>query len=745
MAQRYNTGNPRPSNSMKDLNDNALAYDDFLNSDEEEAVDRLQRPFPTVRKQVSARINEIIGAQQDAEVYAKEAKQSADNAQNIADANTYHITPADPDGTIAGIAGTPNGQFFRVMQGGDNGYKYFRNNNGVAVQESAIAGEAAIAAIQATQIFLSAMTPENLTNATPDWLHAWVDNNKKMIGGFDLSGGLNLCGMPDAVQDRLKFLADYLTTIKMPGYHGVLLDSQGKTGYAVKDDWGLWLAGLEKPVQDEINDLKEGGGSALLRPYNGLLAVFKDSVSATPVYAVNPVAYASKLKNGGASIVYESAGVMTSGTINLLEHPDYTVAPNNWVQRPIPLHVSTVLYRMGLGQSLMVGGGSRVTNIDMNLLGLALVFFGAGGDRGVGLDGFGEGPVTDENLGVFKDAESIGIFRENCMVPGLQRFLNDLMSVYSIQKSDLPAVVTRMDAKSGTAYSGLKKGTPVYNDGITAFTVFVERVIAQGKIPKAHSIIISHGENDSLIVTGLGQYKGNVNEWINDEQADQLAILASHGITQTEKPSALIDQLGSIDKTSNNRGDLIAYDQLDLCIERPDASLTVNKTILNIAYPMDDSAGQVHLSGMGYAILGEYQGQAEAYNYNKKENGSTDKFDAPYIIFIARDGKNLKAKYKVCIGSEIKVNSRFGARDDCGYFLENASANIIRVESSGSDTLTFVFDQAPASGDYLCAGYTSAEFKYPLITVSDSSTVRSVSDPTFVMENFAARQRLKIN
>lgn len=30
MVNRYNTGNPRPSNRMKDLNDNALAYDDFM-------------------------------------------------------------------------------------------------------------------------------------------------------------------------------------------------------------------------------------------------------------------------------------------------------------------------------------------------------------------------------------------------------------------------------------------------------------------------------------------------------------------------------------------------------------------------------------------------------------------------------------------------------------------------------------------------------------------------------------------
>lgn len=38
------------------------------------------------------------------------------------------------------------------------------------------------------------------------------------------------------------------------------------------------LAGLDGAVQDEINDLKIGTGSAILRPHNGLLAVFKPSL-----------------------------------------------------------------------------------------------------------------------------------------------------------------------------------------------------------------------------------------------------------------------------------------------------------------------------------------------------------------------------------------------------------------------------------------------------------------------------------
>ncbi|EOT0786173.1 hypothetical protein ACNP8W_000166 [Klebsiella variicola] len=52
MAQRYNTGNPRPSNSMKDINDNALVYDDFLNSDADEVIDRFGKSISTIRKTI---------------------------------------------------------------------------------------------------------------------------------------------------------------------------------------------------------------------------------------------------------------------------------------------------------------------------------------------------------------------------------------------------------------------------------------------------------------------------------------------------------------------------------------------------------------------------------------------------------------------------------------------------------------------------------------------------------------------
>lgn len=48
MVDRYNTGDSRPSNSMKNLSDNALAFDDFMNSENDTFIDRLENEKDTL-------------------------------------------------------------------------------------------------------------------------------------------------------------------------------------------------------------------------------------------------------------------------------------------------------------------------------------------------------------------------------------------------------------------------------------------------------------------------------------------------------------------------------------------------------------------------------------------------------------------------------------------------------------------------------------------------------------------------
>jgi hypothetical protein len=713
------TTNPIPSEAVQDLRFNAGKIDEAVNSNNDKYSDR----FGVERYTLAGIANNaaLLG-----KPYAT-------------------INLAQDDINSGKIAN--NATFLVVSASVANAVDIYQNVNGTPTYtgRSIIDGNY-VTELAALMSFVLTVIPKDLSNSIPGWAFPFVNAEKTgLFGGFKSDGGWYLSDMPDAVQDRLKPLADAYTTARMPGFHLVLLDTLKQSGFAVSDDWGLSLAGLEKPVQDEINELKAGGGSALLRPYNGQLAVFKDAVSTTPVYAVNPVAYVSKLSVGGASLVYDEEGVTKTGTINLIEHTVFNVTPNNWTQRPIASFVNEVCFRLCVGQSLAVGGGNRVTEVDQNFVGQHFVFTAAGGDRGAGGNGTAEGPVTATALNVFKDAESIGEFRENCIVPGGQRFQGDLVNLYGISKFKVPAIVSRIDARSGTPYSGLKKGTPAYTDGLTSFTTFVELTSAQGKIPKSHSVIIVHGENDSALVTAAGQYKGYLNEWITDIQTDQLAILAAHSVIQTDKAIAYVDQMGGIGKTASNRGDWIAYDQLAISNERADVVCTGPAYPLNRKYPLSTSAGEVHLLGVGYAIKGEYQGQAEAFMYKERLAGTNKKWKPVQPISVVKNGLVIDVTFQSPLGLPMKINTKYSTAPNLGADLENGSANVISAVQKSDFVFSFTLDKEPSAGEFLRFGFNATDSHYPLVCISDTSTRVSKSDPTFVMENFCCLSHIAIN
>ncbi|MBJ2078408.1 sialate O-acetylesterase [Serratia ureilytica] len=96
------------------------------------------------KEQAVVSSEEAKGASESAKSDADRAKTYAENAQNIADANTYYITEDDPDGTIAGLAGTSEGKSFRVAQGvgADASFIYYRKTNGQAIAIADAPGKA---------------------------------------------------------------------------------------------------------------------------------------------------------------------------------------------------------------------------------------------------------------------------------------------------------------------------------------------------------------------------------------------------------------------------------------------------------------------------------------------------------------------------------------------------------------------------------------------------------------------------
>ncbi|HBR5492784.1 TPA: hypothetical protein L9Y94_004875, partial [Klebsiella pneumoniae] len=114
MSQRYNTGNQRPSNSMKDINDNALAYDDYMNSGEDTYFDRLGAEKDTLTGTVKK-----IGIKADARV--------DESVQSLIPLSRQYMTLAAAQADIANI---PDGSatYVRSSDGSSLADEYINNN-----------------------------------------------------------------------------------------------------------------------------------------------------------------------------------------------------------------------------------------------------------------------------------------------------------------------------------------------------------------------------------------------------------------------------------------------------------------------------------------------------------------------------------------------------------------------------------------------------------------------------------------
>lgn len=103
MTQRYNTGNPRPSNSMKDVNDNALANDDYMNSEADTFIDRTGDERDTLRgankKMLAAGAAVVEETRQNliplSRQYMTQAAAQADIANIPVGSTTYYRSPDD--------------------------------------------------------------------------------------------------------------------------------------------------------------------------------------------------------------------------------------------------------------------------------------------------------------------------------------------------------------------------------------------------------------------------------------------------------------------------------------------------------------------------------------------------------------------------------------------------------------------------------------------------------------------------
>lgn len=563
-----------------------------------------------------------------------------------------------------------------------------------------------------------------------------ISGNKGLLGLND-GGGLEVAGINGNVQNYLQNIVSTTISITASGYQFVLATLDNTKALAAIDDNGyLWLAGMAKSVQQAIADASSATGERLARPDGtGKIALYPSTNSSTVLWGYSPVVSAAKVTDSGISFTYNESGVLKSALIPTIE------AQASDLAREIGNAINEMHFYAGRGQSLRVGANGGAVSADSSLIGHCLMFSGAGKDRGAGIDG----DVTDINLGALTDGRIVN-FRNNCQVPAAQTILKNHLS-RSISTSGLPIIVTRLDARGGFSYSQLMKGTQPYIDGTTSFDSFCKRAESIGKLPKCKVIGFTHGEADANVTSlQFGTYKGYLTQWSNDTQADMIARSGQADIIWLD-----VDQVGSLTNTTvisgiTQRGYVVAIDQWEFTKERTEAFMSIPKWLLNRTFPQDF----LHLTGLGYRILGEYQGKAEDWTiYDRVNNPSGAKFKPVQPESIVKvNNTTFDITFSSPYGKPLQIKAVNGiTAPNLGFDLQNGSANVTSVTQQGNFVFRVVTDVAPTIGDYFRLGCTANDNganSYPMVNIFDTTTTVSSFDPTFVMANPCAISRIAV-
>ncbi|CAI1577637.1 GDSL-type esterase/lipase family protein [Serratia proteamaculans] len=168
----------------------------------------------------------VVVARDEAVAARDSAKVSADIAQNVADANTYYITESDADGTIAGLAGTESGKFFRVGLGAGKGFKYYLNNEGVAIEVSESVGADVLERVINK---LPEINGRLASNATP-----LISINEDVVLWLN-NGKIDSLGVGEKIMDSLK------NNIVQTNEENSLADENAIPLLTVNNDVVLWL------------------------------------------------------------------------------------------------------------------------------------------------------------------------------------------------------------------------------------------------------------------------------------------------------------------------------------------------------------------------------------------------------------------------------------------------------------------------------------------------------------------------
>lgn len=120
MAERKNTGNAVPSNSLADLSDNSISLDEFINSTEATTTDRLGNKYKTIKQIIKEADAQVAAAQNQG--YVKKSGDTAAGNIGVQNSNP-RIFVRNSDGSAESQIYATNGSGGLIFTGSDGAIK----------------------------------------------------------------------------------------------------------------------------------------------------------------------------------------------------------------------------------------------------------------------------------------------------------------------------------------------------------------------------------------------------------------------------------------------------------------------------------------------------------------------------------------------------------------------------------------------------------------------------------------------
>lgn len=264
----------------------------------------------------------------------------------------------------------------------------------------------------------------------------------------------------------------------------------------------------------------------------------------------------------------------------------------------------------------------------------------------------------------------------SALANSLTNFVGSIIPNYS-------SVVT-LHGSSGTAYSGIKKGTSAYTKGMNQLSGAFNASILSDKPYTVSAITAIHGETDEQNSVTASQYEAMLVEWQNDYQTDAKAITG-----QTGTIPLFIDQMASWTGYSHATPQT-AIGQYTAAKNNP------SKIYLVTPKYIFDYSDNVHMRNYSYRRLGEYYGKVM-----KKVliDGEAWLPLSPKTLTIG--GNVIKAKFNVPVTPLVFDTTAVDAKTNYGfeYFDSTSSATITNVAITAPDTVTITLSNTPTGSN----------------------------------------------